>query len=154
MRITHEFPWRKWLLCSWEKWNGFHAFADLPNTIHHPPRLLPRCHRAASELIHYESDCGYKGHNIAYAIWRRFRSPVVLISRPPVSSKGRTRLIWSGLIAFVRCRSFYLGGWWSSSLFMAVYMRGPGQIYGWRIICYEWIHAWLTTLSGAIVQVM
>ena len=39
-----------------------YAFVDLPNTFHQPPRLLPRCHRAAGELlIHYESDCGYKG---------------------------------------------------------------------------------------------
>ena len=28
----------------------FYAFADLPNIIHHPPRLLLQCHRAAGEL--------------------------------------------------------------------------------------------------------
>ena len=48
----------------------FHAFADLPNTIHGYYRDVIE---QQSELIHYESDCGYKGHNIAYAIWRRFR---------------------------------------------------------------------------------
>ena len=28
----------------------FYVVADLPNTIHHPPQLLLRCHRAAGEL--------------------------------------------------------------------------------------------------------
>ena len=44
----------------------FQAFADLANTFHHPPRLLPECHRAAGELS--KNDCGYKEHNIAYAM--------------------------------------------------------------------------------------
>jgi len=47
----------------------FYAFEDHPNTFHHPPRLLPRCHREAGELSDKcESDCGYKGHNIAYTM--------------------------------------------------------------------------------------
>ena len=47
----------------------FYAFEDHPNTFHHPLRLLPRCHREAGELSDKcESDCGYKGHNIAYTM--------------------------------------------------------------------------------------
>ena len=41
----------------------FCAFANLPN----PLRLLPPHHQAAGEL-YVESDCSYKGHNIAYAM--------------------------------------------------------------------------------------
>ena len=45
----------------------FYAFADLPNTFHHPPLLVPRCQQV-NFLIHYKSNCGYKGHNITYAM--------------------------------------------------------------------------------------
>ena len=42
-------------------------------------------------LIHYESDCGYKGcNNIAYAMWR-VCSPIV-ITRPPVSCRKDQKL--------------------------------------------------------------
>ena len=45
----------------------FCAFADLSNTFHHPLQLLPRViEQQVNFLIHYKSDCGYKGHNIAY----------------------------------------------------------------------------------------
>jgi len=51
----------------------FYAFAVLRNTFHYPLWLY-FCNvikQQVNFLIHYESDCGYKGHNIAYAI-RRF----------------------------------------------------------------------------------
>jgi len=54
---------------SFKSGTDFHAFVDLPNTFHHPQQLLLLCHRAAGELLkHNMNDCGYKGHNIAYAM--------------------------------------------------------------------------------------
>ena len=39
-------------------------FADLPNSFHNPP-CRDVIKQQVNFLIHYESDCGYKGHNIA-----------------------------------------------------------------------------------------
>ena len=46
-----------------------HAFANLPNTFHHPPRVLPRCHRAAGELRLRLQRAWY----CLCKLWRRFR---------------------------------------------------------------------------------
>ena len=64
---TNKLRSPKWNLS--KKRKEFCVFADLSNTFHHPPRLLPRViEQQVNFLIHYKSDCGYKGNNIAYAM--------------------------------------------------------------------------------------
>ena len=66
-------------------------------------------------LIHYETDCGYKGHNIMP--WREFHnSPIVLITHPPTSCRkegrvGLETLIWGVLTLLLAmcCCSVYGG---------------------------------------------
>ena len=97
MRTMHEFPWRKWLLCSSEKRNGVLCIRGPPKQHSSPyAAITRRCHRLTWYTMVMKTNAATKGRILQW--------PHCL------ERKGRTRLIWSGLVAFVRCRLFYLGG--------------------------------------------
>ena len=85
-----KFPWRKWLLCSPEKWNGvLYAFAAL----NYPPRLLLQCHQAARKLSNILRKWLWLTKDIILHMqYEDFPSPIVSITQPPASCrKGRTK---------------------------------------------------------------